>query len=612
MDCPNCGNRNREGARFCDSCGFDLTAAAPPAAEPSAGNGDPSVGAEQLDVLAPPSPAGAPTSIEGRYTVQRFLGRGGRKDVYLARDSQLDRDVAVALFETEGLGEAAKARARREMQAMDRLGDDPHLVTILDTGESDGGGPTSSASTCPAATCSGLLAASPDGRLEVGQAIGIGIDVCRALEHAHGCGIVHRDLKPANVWLAEDGSARLGDFGLADDRRRSAPPVGTGRNGRVPAARAGARALLRSRAPTSTRLARCSTRWSPDSRHSAAATRSRSSASHLNADPVAPSRHNPAVPGALDELILELLAKSPERAAGGRRCRFASALEEIRDAPPEAPQDASGQQSNPLESLAGGVFVGRESELGQLRGAARRGPCRPRAAGDARRRAGHRQDPDRRGAGDLRTGARRQGLLGPLPRGRGRPGLLALGAGDPLLRARRRPGRARLGDGSGAADIARVVPEVAERIGEVERGRGRRGRGGSVPALRLDRRASCRAPRASRPLVLVLDDLHWADEPSLLLLQFLARELGDSRLLISGPTATSSSAATTRSPRFSASSPARGRAPRCPSRSRARPRSALHRDHRRRRAAAGPCPRRARSDRGQPVLRRRGGAPARR
>jgi class 3 adenylate cyclase len=87
--------------------------------------------------------------------------------------------------------------------------------------------------------------------------------------------------------------------------------------------------------------------------------------------------------------------------------------------------------------------------------------------------------------------------------------------------------------GRGAADIARVVPEVTDRIGEV-----------SVAEEADDEAARFRlfdsiagflsSAATSRPMVIVLDDLHWADEPSLLLLQFLARGLGDARLLVIG------------------------------------------------------------------------------
>src|SRR5256714_7035325 len=87
---------------------------------------------------------------------------------------------------------------------------------------------------------------------------------------------------------------------------------------------------------------------------------------HANADPVAPSWHNPTVPGALEELILRLLAKSPED-------RYENATE-LRDALDRAAAHADVEEipepageANPMEGLAGGVFVGRDREVERLR-----------------------------------------------------------------------------------------------------------------------------------------------------------------------------------------------------------------------------------------------------
>ena len=71
-------------------------------------------------------------------------------------------------------------------------------------------------------TVDDLLACSPGRRLPVERAVRIAADVCAALEYAHGRGVVHRDLKPSNVWLAADGTAKLGDFGLVAALRQSA------------------------------------------------------------------------------------------------------------------------------------------------------------------------------------------------------------------------------------------------------------------------------------------------------------------------------------------------------------------------------------------------------
>ena len=77
-------------------------------------------------------------SPPGRYQVQRFLGEGAKKRVYLAHDTKLDRDVAFALIKTDGLDADGLVRIRREAQAMGRLGDHPHIVTVFDTGDENG------------------------------------------------------------------------------------------------------------------------------------------------------------------------------------------------------------------------------------------------------------------------------------------------------------------------------------------------------------------------------------------------------------------------------------------------------------------------------------------
>jgi len=110
------------------------------------GGGHAVVGSGESAATAPAAPE--PSSFaNGRYTVKRFLGEGGKKKVYLAHDASLDRDVAFALIKTEGLdpstssGQAAIERIKREAQAMGRLGTHPNIVPIFDIGEEPVAGP---------------------------------------------------------------------------------------------------------------------------------------------------------------------------------------------------------------------------------------------------------------------------------------------------------------------------------------------------------------------------------------------------------------------------------------------------------------------------------------
>jgi len=157
---------------------------------------------------------------DGRYRVVRFLGEGGKKRVYLAHDTLLDRDVAFALIKTEGLDDEGRQRITREAQAMGRLGTHPHIVSVYDMGEEPGnvgtqepggGEPRFPASHVPSpylvtefmpgGDVEGLLGKAQDHRLSIEQAVDIAQQVCQGLEFAHQHGLIHRDLKPGNVWL---------------------------------------------------------------------------------------------------------------------------------------------------------------------------------------------------------------------------------------------------------------------------------------------------------------------------------------------------------------------------------------------------------------------------
>ena len=511
MRCPSCGNENREGARFCDSCGTELTAAPTPVeAQPD----------EQLQ-------ADVPAEIAGRYRVKRFLGQGGRKRVYLSDDGVTGNEVAVALFDTAGVAAAIQARARREAEAMRKLGDNPYVVAVLDTGE-DAGNPFIVSSYMPGGDVQGLLAAA-GGRLEVSRAVEIAADVSQALEHAHARGIVHRDLTPANVWIDDDGRARLGDFGLATTEGRSRVSGGTlvGTVAYLPPEQAVGDAS----SPQSdlyslgALLYEMLTGEPPFPGDDAVSIISQ----HLHANPVPPSRHNPEVPDALDRAVLALLAKRPEdRPAGAAEARklLVAALEEA----PEEPAEA--REANPLESLAGGVFVGRERELERLREAVD-GAIGGR--GSLQLLVGEPGIGKTRAAEELATYAQVSGARVYWGRCREDEGAPSYWPWVQAVRSYVRdtdPVALAWQLGAGAAEVAQLVPEVAEKLdiepakaGESEEARFRLF--DSVTNLLL-------SAARDRPIVIVLDDLHWADEPSLLLLRFAARELGSSGLLVLG------------------------------------------------------------------------------
>src|SRR4051794_20686968 len=184
ISCPNCGHENPAESNFCGQCGTNL----PRDATQQQANGQ---GAGEI---APPE---APKELAGgRYTIARYLGEGGRKRVYLAHDTVLDRDVAIGIVKTSGLDPEARARVVREAQSMARLGDHPHVVTVHDIGEDDGD-PYIVSQFMAGGAVDDLLARAPNRRLDVETTLGIADGITQALEYAHARGVIHRDLKPA-------------------------------------------------------------------------------------------------------------------------------------------------------------------------------------------------------------------------------------------------------------------------------------------------------------------------------------------------------------------------------------------------------------------------------
>ena len=134
-----------------------------------------------------------PTSFaNGGYQVKRFLGEGGKKKVYLARDTLLDREVAFALIKTEGLDQVSRTRITREAQAMGRLGSHPHIVTGFDLGQ-EASQPYMVAELMGGGDVEGGIEDATDHRISLDQAIDIAKETCRGLEFVHSRGIVQRN-----------------------------------------------------------------------------------------------------------------------------------------------------------------------------------------------------------------------------------------------------------------------------------------------------------------------------------------------------------------------------------------------------------------------------------
>ena len=153
----------------------------------------------------------APGQRLGPYEITAPLGAGGMGEVYRARDTKLDREVAIKVLPAEvARDEERLARFRREAHLLAAL-NHPNIAAIYGLEESDSG-PFLALELVEGEDLKQRLA---KGAIPVGEAIEIGAQVAAALEEAHNRGIVHRDLKPANVKLTPGGTVKVFDFGLA-------------------------------------------------------------------------------------------------------------------------------------------------------------------------------------------------------------------------------------------------------------------------------------------------------------------------------------------------------------------------------------------------------------
>jgi tetratricopeptide (TPR) repeat protein len=486
-----------------------------------------------IRVSSSPRPADPDSFVGGRYHVLRFLGEGGKKRVFLAHDTLLDRDVAFALIKTEGLDEAGQRRIVREAQAMGRLGADPHIVSVFDLGEEPGPPGTMAqpfivTELMVGGDLEGLIEKAPDHQLPLEQTLTIGKAVCQGLVAAHNRGVVHRDLKPGNVWLTADGTAKIGDFGLAvalDRSRLTQAGMMVGTVDYMPPEQAlgGAVTPQSDLYSLGAMLYEMATGRPPFVADDITAIVTQ----HLTTAPVAPSWLSEHCPPDLDALILALLAKEPSE-----RPESAQAACDVlaRIDPAQGSASHSQPGTNPLARLAPGVFVGREAELTRLREAFDQAFS---GAGRLVMLAGEAGIGKTSTVHELETYARVRGaqvLWGEAFESGGAP------AYWPWIQAGRSwagadtPERLRglLGD-STLVELARLFPDA--RLSD-----------GPPPPV-VDAEAAqfalfdafvqfLRAISAERPALLVLDDLHWADKPSLLLLQHLARELGRLRVLV--------------------------------------------------------------------------------
>ena len=147
----------------------------------------------------------------GPYEIVSALGAGGMGEVYRARDTRLERTVAIKVLNAALVsGPDAKARFEREAKAISQL-NHPHICTLHDIGH-DSGTDFLVMELLEGETLADRI--KNKGALPLAELVKIGSEIADALDRAHRAGIVHRDLKPGNIMLTKSG-AKLLDFGLA-------------------------------------------------------------------------------------------------------------------------------------------------------------------------------------------------------------------------------------------------------------------------------------------------------------------------------------------------------------------------------------------------------------
>jgi tetratricopeptide (TPR) repeat protein len=483
------------------------------------------------------------TRLANRYQIVRPLGQGGMGQVFLSRDTQLERDVAIKVLPPELVQDAvARERLRREALAAAGL-DHPFVCKVYEVGDEDGQ-IFIIMELVTGETLHDLIAKGP---LAVGQAIEIAGEIAEALEAAHDLRLVHRDLKPANVMTTTRGHVKVMDFGLAKmmgsdesaETQLEPKPVAqlTDRGSRVgtpaymsPEQIAGDAVDHRSDIFSfGVLLAELVTGVHPFSRTTVAGT----IAAVLGDPPVVGHAKAPDVPSSLRAVIHRMLEKMPHE-------RYQS-MREVR-------KDLEGLRSS--RSTSGGLLSGT-SPVGH-RGRPQRWPMVGRGTERAELMA--RLEDALAGRGslvliggepgigktrlteELLAEARRRGafcLVGHCYEGEGAPPYVPFVEITEHTARAVPPSALRSVLGDSAPEVAKLMPALRQMFPDIP------------PALALpadqQRRfffnayrdfveRSCRA----NPIAVVFEDLHWADEPTLQLLLHVAQGMASLPLLIVG------------------------------------------------------------------------------
>jgi len=511
--CPHCGYTNLEDSTFCEKCGQSLTELA---STPTKESGTTAVT--------------EPTSFaNGRYQVKKKLGEGGKKKVYLAHDTRLDRDVAIYLIKTDNLDETGRTRIVREAKAMARLGDHPNIASIHELGDHEGR-PYMVAPLLSGGDVEGLIEKAPDHKLPLDRTIEIAKAVCKGLEFAHSKGIIHRDIKPGNVMLSADGTAKINDFGLAmaiDVSRLTMEGMMVGTASYMPPEQAGGEVTYKADLYSlGAMLYEMVTGRPPfvGDDYIAVVTQ------HLNNQPISPTWHRADLPSAFDSLIMLLLEKDPEKRPSSAKDVLA-ALESIEKG--DIKEQTVEQQVPTENPIYHRIFIGRENELKQLQNAFTGAMS---GQGSLMMVVGEPGIGKTAICDQLSTFVTLRGgktLIGNCYE-EGSLSLPYLGFVEAIRSyvLDREPDDLKQELGSGATDVARIVSEVSDKL-HIEP---REPQNPEEDRYRLMQAVTSFLINAAtvKPMLVILEDLHDADKGTLEMLEHVSRNLTNTRLMIVG------------------------------------------------------------------------------
>jgi len=494
---------------------------------------------------------------DGRYAILKKLDEGGRGVVYKARDTVLNRVVAVKMLKSAVFGEEARSRFIREAQLVAKL-NHPNIVSIYEVsalpitatelgikgwikGERKGEErPFFILEFVDGTSLRDLMGTYPEGKCDIQTVLRTAMDVSSALQYAHSQGVLHGDVKPENILITQEGTAKLMDFSLA---KMLGEPSVTQEGMTVGAVAylapeialnkgADARSDLYSLGAV---LYEMATGKPPFPGEDSV----RIVFSHIHELPVSPSKLNPRVPQTLSDCIMKLLEKEPER----RYQTAADLLKALREISEEflrevlvIPHELGVVPAPRPPALREVQLVDRVEEMRLLREAVDRAV---RGEGGVAFLYGEAGIGKTRLAKELGAYARLRGMQ--VLSGRC-PALFRMDGVPPYVLWKEviknylevcAPEQLYRVIGFYPGEVCELVPELKMKLGAIpqslhispEHERDRLFEAVSQFVTNISKEA---------PLLVVLDDLQWTDQSSLLLLHYLARGVYRERLLLFG------------------------------------------------------------------------------